>query len=95
MQVKVVRRGGLAGIAMRGEVDTTSLPGHAAAAAQRALAKLPANKAAAPPSHPDSFQYELAYSEGGSARLLCLDESEISDDLQPVIDAAMENATIL
>ena len=93
MHVKVVRRGGIAGVALRGEVDTASLPRHEAAAAQQALSRLP-DKEAAAPRHPDGFQYEIAYSDRGAQRSLKLDESEISDALQPVIDAAMENASL-
>jgi hypothetical protein len=94
MHVTVVRRGGLAGVPMRGEVDTASLPTGTASAATNALQKLPTGKPPAPPRHPDGFQYEIAYSVGGATRSLHLDETEVPDELQPVIEAAMENATI-
>jgi hypothetical protein len=90
VRVTVVRRGGLAGVALHGDAETTALPGSAAAAAEGALKKLPAGKAAAAPAHPDGFHYELSF-EGQSA---ALDESEVTDELRPLIDAAMAHAKL-
>jgi hypothetical protein len=90
MQVKVTRRGGLAGIPLRGEVNTSELPSGQARAAAAALEALPANKPPTAPSHPDGFQYELAF--GG--RSVTIDENEVSDSLRPVIETALENATL-
>jgi hypothetical protein len=88
LKVQVVRRGGFAGIPLRGEVDTADLGSRRAAAAEAALRRLSVGKPAAPPAHPDSFQYELTF-PGGT---VVLDESEVCDDLRPLIDKAMEQA---
>jgi hypothetical protein len=90
MRVRAVRRGGLAGVALTGDAETTELPPPTAAAAEAALRSLPAGKSAGAPSHPDGFVYELSF-DGGS---VTLDESEISDELRPLIDLAMSRATL-
>jgi hypothetical protein len=95
MRVRVVRRGGLAGIPMRGEVDTAEFPGDQAKAIEDLLQGLPVDRQAAGPSHPDGFQYALEFPDaGGQSRSILLDESEISDDLRPLIQAAMKRGTL-
>ncbi len=95
MRVRVVRRGGLAGIPLRGEVDTLELPAEQARLVEERLHGLPADKPAAPPLHPDGFQYGLEFPDaGGQSRSVTLDESEIADDLRPVIQRAMERGTL-
>jgi hypothetical protein len=94
MRVRVVRRGGLAGIPLRGEADTTEFSGDQAKAIEDRLNSLPADKVAAP-GHPDGFQYALEFQDpGGQSRSITLDESEIADDLRPVIQKAMERGTL-
>ena len=87
MRVTVVRRGGLAGVALRGDADTADLP----AQVEAAVRNLPAGKPAAAPSHPDGFQYEVSF--GGQSAVI--DESEVNDDLRPLIEDAMSRAAIV
>jgi hypothetical protein len=95
MRVQVTRRGGLAGVALNAELDTAELPPDCAAAAEAALQSIASDKPAAPPSHPDGFQYEIRYANGAdTARTVTLDEAEITDDLRPLIDLAMSRATL-
>lgn len=95
MRVQVTRRGGLAGIPLQGELETAELPSEQAHSAEQALRALPSASTASTPSHPDAFQYELTYSEPGrDPRSATLDEAEISDDLRPLIDAAMARGTL-
>jgi hypothetical protein len=97
MHVRVVRRGGLAGIPMRGEVETTELaqtPDHARAI-EDALRGLPVDRPPAAPSHPDGFQYAIEFADGGGEpRSVTLDESEVSDELRPLIQQAMQRGTL-
>jgi hypothetical protein len=95
MHVRVVRRGGLAGIALRGEVETAQLPDDQAQASEAALRALPADKPAAAPRHPDGFQYEIEFSEpGGETRSVALDEAEISAQVRPLLEAALKGGTL-
>ena len=94
MRVRVVRRGGLAGISLTGEVDTSEFSDDQARAIEERLRGLSADKAAVP-SHPDGFQYALEFpGTGGDSRSVTLDESEIGDDLRPLIQKAMERGTL-
>jgi hypothetical protein len=90
MQVSVVRRGGLAGVSLSGDAETSELPPPTAATAEAALRSLPPGKSAGAPSHPDGFVYELSF----NGRSVTLDESEISDELRPLTDLAMSRATL-
>jgi hypothetical protein len=95
MHVRVVRRGGLAGIALRGEVDTTQLGPDQAKAVEDVLHELPSDKPAAAPQHPDGFQYDIAFSgAGGEPHSVSLDEAEVSDQLRPLIEAALKGGTL-
>jgi hypothetical protein len=95
MRVQVTRRGGLAGIPLHGELETAELPPEQARAAEEALRQLPADRAPSPPTHPDAFQYDIAFSDAGvGARTVTLDETELTDDLRPIIDTAMSRGTL-
>jgi len=95
MHIRVTRRGGLAGIPLSGEIDTTELPPQQATLAEAALHKLPIGTPKAPPGHPDGFQYEIAFSpSGGESRSLVIDEAEVSAALRPVIETAMRRGTL-
>jgi hypothetical protein len=95
MRVKVVRRGGLAGIPLRGEIDTAELPPEQARLAEAALHALPAQGAEAPVPHPDGFQYEIAFSpQAGAERSMLVNEGELPEELRPVIQTAMGRGTL-
>jgi hypothetical protein len=79
---------------LTGEVDTSEFSDDQARAIEERLHGLSADKAAAP-SHPDGFQYALEFpGAGGDSRSVTLDESEIGDDLRPLIQKAMERGTL-
>jgi hypothetical protein len=95
MHIKVTRRGGIAGIPLRGEIDTAELPPDQARLAEQTLHTLTDTAAEAPPRHPDGFQYEIAFSPGhGLARSMMLDETDVPDGLRPLIDTAMGRGTL-
>lgn len=91
MRVKVTRQGGLVGIPLHGEVTTEELPADQARLAEAVLRALPPNKPAAEPRHPDSFQYEILFDDAPPVKL---DESEVTEDLRPLIDAALVHGTL-
>ena len=86
MRITVTRRGGFAGVALRGSAETSEFGG--ADAALQAHVGLEAT----PSSHPDEFRYEVTSDEGHT---LSLGEGEITPELRPLIDAAMANASIV
>lgn len=94
MQVEVVRRGGFAGVSLRGSVDTSELPPRTADQAEAALQALPFGRPATVPRHPDSFQYEITLAHGDARRSAILDEAELPEDLRPVVEAAIERGQL-
>ncbi len=94
MRIHVTRRGGLAGIPLRGEVDTSELPGDQGTLAEDALHLLP-DSAAGAPQHPDGFQYELAFfPPNGALRSTLVDEAQVPDSLRSAIQAALDHGTL-
>ena len=83
MQVTVTRRGGLAGIALRGTCDTSDFPG-----SEEALRTL---RISDTPPQPDAFTYELTF--GGNT--LAVSDAELGDALRMLCYAAVSNGEIV
>jgi hypothetical protein len=94
MEVRVVRRGGFAGIAMTATLDTSELADDDAVGAEAALAELDGDAPAPEPPHPDAFQYEIATEQEGMARSVVLNEGDVPDALRPLLDEAMKRAEV-
>jgi hypothetical protein len=90
VRVQLVRRGGIAGVTVRGEMDTADLPG--ANHAEQILRALPYGGRPAP-VQPDRFQYEITVTENDRSRTAFLGEGELPDGLQPIIDTALARRT--
>ncbi|HEY8836270.1 MAG TPA: protealysin inhibitor emfourin [Dehalococcoidia bacterium] len=93
MQVEVVRRGGFAGIPLRGTVDTARLSPDEVSAAEAALQVLPFDRPPGTPRHPDSFQYEITVADGGRRRSAVVDEAELPAGLRPLVNAALSEGS--
>lgn len=91
MHVQVVRRGGIAGVVLRGEADIAELAG--AADVEGLLRSLPFGRRPAP-VRPDRFLYEITVTEGGRSRSAQLGESELPEGLRPLVGAALAHGTI-
>ncbi len=92
MHIQVVRRGGIAGITLRGEANTAELAdadGHA----EELLRSLPSGRPAAP-GRPDRFRYEITVTEGGQSRTAHFGEGELPEGLRPLVDAALAHGTV-
>jgi hypothetical protein len=85
VRADVVRRGGLAGVAMRGTIDTDALEAGVRGRVEAALRALPFGQAAAPPTHPDGFTFEITVHDGGDARTATIDESQLAPELASVV----------
>jgi hypothetical protein len=83
VEVTVTRRGGLAGIAIRGTCDTSEFPG-----AEEALRSL---RAAAAPPHPDAFTYDFEYDD----QKVTLNERDLSEPLRALSDTAVARGELL
>ena len=94
VRVRVTRRGGIAGIALRATVDTAELPNGDGARAESALRDLPWGRAAPEPGLPDEFRYELAIAEHDDDRSIILGERELPADLRPVLDVLAQRGQL-
>jgi Emfourin len=92
MRVRVVRRGGLAGIPMTAEVDTVELGQPAAEQAEQALQRAQCRSAASPPPAPDRFSFHLSLPESNSDQDIAIDERDVPNALRPLLDLAGSRA---
>ena len=83
MQVTITRRGGIAGIAIRGTVDTNTVPG-----SEEALRSL---KAASEPPRPDAFTYDFSFED----QTLTVNDTEMNDALRSLADDAVARGELL
>lgn len=92
MHIQVVRRGGIAGVTLRGEADTAELAG-AGGDAEELLRSLPSGDPAAP-GRPDRFRYEITVTEAGRSQTAHFNEDELPESLRPVVHAALASGTV-
>jgi Emfourin len=89
VRAEVVRRGGLAGLAMRGTVETGQLEPQVRERVEAALRALPFGQPPAPATHPDSFSYEITVHDAAGARTATVDESQLPGELAAVVNATL------
>jgi hypothetical protein len=94
MRVHVTRRGGLAGVALHGALDTAQLSVVDATRAEAALRDLPWDRLPAEPTGADRFRYEVVTTEGGHERHVELGETEIPDTLRPLLELLHDHGQI-
>ena len=92
MRIQVVRRGGIAGVTLRGEADTAELAG-TSGDTEELLRSLPSGDPAAP-GRPDRFRYEITVTDAGQSRTSHFNEDELPESLRPVVHAALANGTV-
>ena len=92
MRVQIKRHGGLAGVKLSADVETTDLDGDKAARAEQAVTRLLEEPAAASPAQPDRFRYEITVPGRGAS--VTVAEQDLPDDLRPLIEMASKAATI-
>jgi hypothetical protein len=92
VHVQVTRSGGIGGITLEGELDTSTLDPGERAAAEEALAALRPTGDRRPPG-PDRFQYDLAVTDDdGTTRRVALHEPGVPDDLRGLLARALGRA---
>jgi len=92
MHIQVVRRGGIAGVTLRGEADTAELAG-VGGDTEELLRSLPSGDPVAP-GRPDRFRYEITVTDGGQSRTAHYAEDELPESLHPVVRAALAHGTL-
>jgi hypothetical protein len=92
MHIQVVRRGGIAGVTLRGEAETAELAG-VGGDTEELLRALPSGGPAAP-GRPDRFRYEITVTEAGRSQTAHFNEDELPESLRPVVHAALANGIV-
>jgi hypothetical protein len=90
MHIQVVRRGGIAGVTLRGEADSAELAD--TGDAEELLRSLPARPAA--PGRPDRFRYEITVTDAGQSQTAHFNEDELPEGLRPVVRTVLDHGTL-
>ena len=85
VRLQIRRLGGIAGVRLRAELDTSDLPAEQAAAVEDAVRGLSGHLPSAPP-RPDAFRYEITQLDDPDSAAVSIDER----DIPPVLGVAIE-----
>jgi len=92
MHIQVVRRGGIAGVTLRGQADTAELGG-VGGDTEELLRSLPSGDPVAP-GRPDRFRYEITVTDAGRSQTAHFNEDEMLEGLRPVVKAVFDHGTL-
>ncbi len=92
MHIQVVRRGGIAGVTLRGEADSADLAG-VGGDTEELLRALPSGRSPSP-GRPDRFRYEITVTDGERSQTAHFNEDELPKSLRLVVDAALAHGTL-
>jgi hypothetical protein len=91
VEIQIKRRGGLAGVTLRGEFSTTDLDSATAALVEKGIDRLFETKVTASPPRPDMFEYEISVPERGSVSVA---EHDLPVELRPLVEMLPNAGTI-
>lgn len=91
VSVGFLRSGGLAGITLAVETDTSELP-PGQGEIVRTLLATPGSSPPSAPQAPDQFTYELRLGQGRRQRVLRWQETAVPDAVRPLIDELTSRA---
>jgi Emfourin len=85
--------GGIAGVRLRTELDTSDLPPAHGARVEDAVRSLSGSSSSTPP-HPDAFRYEITQLEDPDSAPVSIDERDLPPDLKGLVEQATKTAEI-
>lgn len=92
----MTRSGGVAGVQLHGEIDTTTLAADDAAQVEELVDNLGltglSHKRERHGGPPDRFEYQLVIERDGERHEVTIGESEVPESLRPLIDRMMAEA---
>jgi hypothetical protein len=91
--LRIRRLGGIAGVRLRTELDTSELPPALGARVEEAVRSLSGHSPTEPP-HPDAFRYEIDRIDDPSSAPVSIDERDLSPELRDLVEQAVESAEI-
>src|SRR5690242_9211995 len=84
VRVQIKRRGGLAGLTLGAELDTSKMDGETAARVEHALESVVCSPPAPVPAQPDRFAYEITLPDRGKS--VTVAEQQLPEELVPLVD---------
>jgi hypothetical protein len=93
MRLRIRRRGGIAGVTLKADVDTAELPADSATRLDAAVRGLAGGGSSGPP-HPDGFRYEITQLDDPRQASVVLGEHEVPPELNGLIEAVNESGEI-
>lgn len=85
--------GGIAGVRLRAELDTSELSDDRSAEVEGAVRGLH-GRALSGPSRPDAFRYEITDLDDAESTPLTLEEHDVPETLAPLIEAVSQSGEI-
>jgi hypothetical protein len=92
VRIQIKRRGGIAGLTLGTEVDTSQLAPDSAARVEHAVESLVSSPPAPAPVQPDRFHYEITLPDRGKS--VTVAEQQLPAGLAPLVDALTEKGEI-
>jgi hypothetical protein len=93
VRLRIRRLGGIAGVRLRAELDTSDLPADRSAEIEGAIRGLRGRAASGPP-RPDAFRYEITTLDDPDSTPLTLEERDVPEPLAPLIEAVSQSGEI-
>jgi hypothetical protein len=90
MRIGVVRRGGIAGVALSATFDTDKIIGLDTTRLRFELDALPWGRTVPPAVRPDQFYYEVTIEQDGARRSAVLSDDEVPPALRPLLERLPE-----
>jgi hypothetical protein len=87
--LRIRRLGGIAGVTLRAELDTSKLPAEHVQQVEESVRELAGRRPGAPPL-PDAFRYEITPLDEPESSSILLDERDVPADLSGLIKALTE-----
>jgi len=84
VRIQIERRGGLAGVTLRADVETTELDSDVAGRVEDALGRLFETPRTPSAAHPDMFEYEIGVP--GRGQSVFVGEHDLPDGLRPLVE---------
>jgi hypothetical protein len=85
VRVQIKRRGGIAGLTLGTEVETSKLDPETAVRVEHAVESVVASPPAPAPAQPDRFHYEITLPDRGKS--VTVAEQQLPQGLEPLVDA--------
>jgi hypothetical protein len=93
VRLRIRRLGGIAGVKLRTELDTSELPDDRSANVEATIRGLRGRAPSGPP-RPDGFRYEIADLDDPDSTPLTIEERDVPEPLAPLIEAVSQSGEI-